>query len=1258
MYMYMSAWGKQGVTDRGVSHVLGVVLLASVVVIGVFLIVQVGQQTLGDVNNEANVEVAEEVMLSVDNSFQRSEADESVVVPDRVKSGVGVRTNATYNLTLNGSPSCTTGNRSLHTIEYEKEGKRVGYEGGGVWRQTESGATMSAPPAVTYDNGSLSLSFANISGRHIGGDSVTVRSNATNKRSHEAALKMAMFTDATYEQARSGAVTSPSQSCLPSRVENATLTVENSTYARAWADWARETYDDKYVTVTPNSVEPGETVRIRFALGDVSDSRFEVENVTVTANEAGPGANVSATVTNTGGLRDTQNATLAHNRTGSPSVNRSITLGGGESTAVNATLPVSAAAPHNFSVSTSADAANVTVVYTSPSGSPNLAIIDNTMPASARLNQLPSATVTVNNTGAMTATQRVEFLVNGSVNATRSVTVHPNDNRTLDFGSSLPTSENGTYNLTVVTNDSSYVQHSDDGQYFVVGRVGVFEITTVTPPGGLQSGDTATIDATIENTGDIRKVSPVEVRIENASTGATIATQTTTLDLDGTQNGAESGTVSVTSSPITVSSPTHYSYVVETPDQTQSGSFVVGASPPPLFEITAADVRNPVRPGNQTATSFTVTNTGGTEGEQTLRVERNGTTVVSETEQLDPGESVTLNRTVTAPGEPGKYPLTFSTANRSRRLTMNVQPESLIEGNGSTITIEQSVNASVSLKGADLEGFWDSHITHAPVQMSLYVRDESGAEESIELWRDYENGDVNGPHAEQRLVDEDYENPYSYSASFEPGTEISVFAQSYYCSGHEETDPTIWLAGYQTMYCDDRGGERIEVSQTQNSGNLVILGDGDDLPAFEQAQWYQRDIQDTLGSRVDDTGNLQLADGERAFLYELSTPNADPDNAGREGDPDYNDAVVLFTVNAIEKDVQTGPKYQIIDVDAPARVDETTDAEVTAEVKNVGGQAGSTTVETTFDGSGAGSKSVAIDANETEEVTFELDTDTKTPGNSYGYNVTVVDSDARWSGNVYVGELDEQFMQVDSVQVPGAIDSDDTATATVNVTNVGGEAGTDTVVLKAKNDDDASPSFTTVDSVTMSTVLAPGDTRQFTLDLPTDRGNYTVTVETANSTSPGQSFFVGRSDVAVADTQSVNIGAQTYNTSKLIERRGGASRMTVEVVNRGTIGDERTVNLTVKNASDGETVFAAAKNVTAGSGDLTGVSEYPAWAGYNVDLDPGYYTYEVTVYNETTGEPVDDRASGELFLQELDETGASGDNAPISVDSDSVTLGE
>ncbi|KZX49111.1 hypothetical protein [Haloarcula sp. K1] len=1256
----MFEWGSRGAGDRGVSHVLGVVLLASAVIVGAVLIVQVGQQTIGDVNDDANVELAEEVLLSVDQSFQRSDTNESVEIPDRVRSDVAVSGNAAYNLTLNGRSACSTGNRSLQTIRYQKNGQQVGYQGGGVWRMTESGATMSSPPAVNYDEGALSVSFANISGQQIQGSSVAIQSNATAKRSHEAALQMALFTDASYEDARTGSISSPSYECTPSQVANATLTIENSSYARAWADWARSTYDDQYVEVTPASVKPGESVHIRFALGDVTNPKFKVEGVTVKPDPSDPGkAVVTATVRNTGGLEDTQDITLKHNQSGSPSeVEETMTLIGGESTTVSRSVSVSSATPHNFTVESKQDEDYKVIKYTSVHGTPSLDVTSNSIPATARLNQVPSAEVTVTNTGQMTADQEVVFRVNGSKSTTRSVLVGPGQSRTIDFGPSMPTSENGTYDLEVETEDDTYSQHNDDGHYFIVGDAGVFEIASVSPPGGLQSGDTATVDTTVENTGDIRKSTDVEVRIENAS-GSVVASKTTTLTLNGTRRGTESGTASVTSGPLIVGSPQQYTYVVETPDDTGSGSFVVGSSSPPLYEITAVDVQNPVAPNNQTNIKFAVANTGGTEGKQTLRVEYNGTTHIAEDERLDPGESVTLNRTVTAPTEPGDYSVTFSTANRSRQSTLTVEPDSLLEGNGSTITIQQSVNASVALKGADLEGFsnrWN-YIYHAPVQMSLYV-DNGSDPQSIGLWRGYENGDINGPHAEQRLISDEHENPYYYSDSFEPGTEISVFAKSYGCDRYSYTSPSIELAGYDTKYCSDWDTyDTTTVSQTQNQQNLVILNDGDELPAFEQAQWYQRDIQDTLGSRVNDTGYLQLGDGERALLYELSQEDADPANAANDGDPDYNDAVVLFTVNAIEKDVQTGPEYNLIDTDAPSRVDETTDATLTAEVMNVGGKSGEATLESSFDGNSAGTNSTTIEPGETETVTFTLPTSSKATGESYPYTVSIPGTQQKASGNVRVGDTEGQFMQIDSVRAESVIDSDDTATATVNVTNVGEQDGTDTVVLRAKNNDDTSPSFTDIDSKTMSADLNPGETRQFTLDMPTSRGNYTYYIETSNSTSPELSFFVGESNVVVNDTQSVNIGAETYNTSELIERRGGAQRMTVEVRNNGTVGDEREVNLTIKNKSDGSTVFAGSEMVTAGTGDLTNTDPFPAWAGYDVDLDPGYYTYEVTVYDETASGTVADTATGEIYLKNVDETGATGNDSPVTVDSDTVTLG-
>lgn len=1266
----MVEWGSWGGGDRGVSHVLGVVLLASAVIVGAVLIVQAGQETIGAVNDDANVELAEEVLLSVDQSFQRPDTDESVEIPDRVRSDVAVSAGATYNLTLNERPACSTGDRSLQTIRYQGDGQQVGYQGGGVWRMTESGATMSSPPAVSYEEGALSVSFANISGQQVGGSSVSIQSNTTTMRSHEAALQTALFTEATYEGVRNGSWNSstPSQECLPSRVTNATLTIENSSYARAWADWAQSAYDDKYVGVTPDSAEPGEAVRIRFALGDVSDSQFEVGTVSV--ERAGPGtATVDATISNTGGLKDTQDIILRHNRSGSPSnVTETVTLTQGESTTVRRDLDVSDAAPHNFTVESNGDTGVQVVEYDDVSGTPSLDITGTSVPATARLNQVPSATVTVTNTGDMTADQTVTFRVNGSVNATKRVTVHPGGSRTVDFGPSMPTGEDGTYDLVVTTDDDTYSQYNDDGHYFTVGDAGVFEVASVAPPGGVESGDTVPVGATIENTGDIRKSAAVEIRVTNES-GTVVDSKRQPLTLNGTSDGAETGTVTLTTGPLDAPSFTNYTYTVETPDDRVNGTFTVGASTPPVFDVTGVSVDNPVEPERETEVGFTVTNTGGTAGTQTLRITSGWGADASSDEHLDPGESTTLTQTVTAPSEDGLYRLDFATENQTTWRMLNVQSETAVERDGSGFTANEEVNATIELKGAELEGSNGYSITHAKVEMSLVVDNRSGRYR-IPLWRDvghdFENGDVNGPYAERRLIDDAYRNPYEFTRTFERNSSFSVVATSYYCYDTAWTDVRFEIDGrnYYTKRCSEPGSVRISTSDS--STNADILADGERTPGYGQAGRAQRRLEDMLGEqRLDELDNgtavLNLADGAYVYLYELSKENASPENAYGDGDPDYNDAMVIFRTNSIEREV-TEPRFKFVDVDAPARVSETDDTAVTATVRNVGNATGTATLETTFDGSPVGTRTREVGVNETAQFDIDLATASKTPGRSYQYRLTLTSPDSdttgekEWGGNIYVGELDDQFMQVDAVHAPGTIDSDESANATVDITNVGGIGGTAEVELYAKDTDDASPTFTATDSATTS-LLTHGDTEQLNLSLPTDRGNYTYYVQTRNSTSAAQSFFVGRSNVVVNDTRGVNIGAQTYNTSTLIERRGGAQRLTVEVRNDGTVGDEREVALTVTNKSDGSTVFSGSKNVTVGSGDLTGVDAYPAWAGYDTDLEPGYYTYEVTVYNDTASGTIDDTATGEIYLKEVDESGATPNDSPISVDSDTITLG-
>jgi len=1116
---------------------------------------------------------------------------------------------------------------------------------------------------VNYDQGALSVSFANISGQQIGGNSVAIRSNATAERPHEAALQMALFTDVSYEDARTGSFSSPSYECPPSQVANATLTIKNSSYARAWADWARSTYDDQYVTVTPASAEPGETIHVRFALGDVSDSKFAVDNITVQSDPSNPGqATVSAMVTNTGGLKDTQTITLKHNRSGAPSeATETVTLGGGESITVSGTVDIAVAKPHNFTVESDHDTAFERIVYTTVPGTPSLDITGSSMPATARLNQVPSATVTVTNNGEMTADQEVLFLVNGSVNATRNLIVDPGQSRTVDFGPSMPTNENGTYDLEVETEDDTYSQPKDDGSYFIVGDSGVFEVTSVSPPGGVESGETATIGATIKNTGDIRSTGSVTIHIKDES-GAEIDSKSRDFTLNGTRNGAEEETITLTSGSLTAPSYSNYTYLVETPNDAVNGTFTVGASAPPVFDVTSVSVNNPVRPENKTTVSFTVSNTGGTTDTQMLHISRDWGADKSSEVQLDPGKDETVTQTFTVPSEEGLYRLNFMTENQTAWRMLNVQLNPVIKRDGSEVTTNRRINGSIVLKGAELESNTVDTISHTRVEMSLEVRNQS--EYEIPLWRDvgndFEDGDVNGPYAEERLVTGD-DHPYEYTRTFEKNTTFSLFATSYWCDEYTSTDVTFEIDGneYDTERCVDHDEVRISVDNPENNQNVDILRSGDKTPGYGQASSAQRRLEDMLGEeRLNNTGSdnatLSLADGELVFLYELSERDASPENAYSSDDPDYNDAMALFRVNSIEESLSK-PAFRVIDVDAPARVDET-NAHVTATVKNVGGRSGNATLTSTFDGSAAGTETKEIEPNETKQFTFVFGTGSKPTEQSYLYNISLSDERKRWGGNIYVGELDEQFMQVDSVRASGAIDSDGSANATINITNVGDEDGIAEVALYTKNTDDASSTFTEADSTTTSG-LTNGETEQVNLSMPTDRGNYTYYVQTRNGTSAKQSFFVGRSNVVVNDTQGINIGAEKYDTSTLIERRGGAQRMTVEVFNNGTVGSEREVNLTITNKSDGSAVFTGSTNVTVGSGDLRDVDKYPAWAGYDTDLDPGYYTYEVTVYNDTASGSIDDTATGEIYLKEVDESGATTNDSPISIDSDTITIG-
>jgi hypothetical protein len=87
-----------------------------------------------------------------------------------------------------------------------------------------------------------------------------------------------------------------------------------------------------------------------------------------------------------------------------------------------------------------------------------------------------------------------------------------------------------------------------------------------------------------------------------------------------------------------------------------------------------------------------------------------------------------------------------------------------------------------------------------------------------------------------------------------------------------------------------------------DDGTIILLEDGDTVPTYGLAADHQRSLEEILQDRIDASGTLHLDDNEVVALYELSTPDAQPEDApdpGTGGNPDYNDGVAIIEVEPI-----------------------------------------------------------------------------------------------------------------------------------------------------------------------------------------------------------------------------------------------------------------------------------------------------------------------------------------------------------------------
>ncbi|WP_135805206.1 DUF7289 family protein [Halorussus marinus] len=221
-----------------------------------------------------------------------------------------------------------------------------------------------------------------------------------------------------------------------------------------------------------------------------------------------------------------------------------------------------------------------------------------------------------------------------------------------------------------------------------------------------------------------------------------------------------------------------------------------------------------------------------------------------------------------------------------------------ISGENNTVESSSDFSATVEVLGTELSGISGDSILYGPTTFDVTVNGTEltpwpDGDPDDGLAADPAEDDLNDPTAGEQFV-YDLRNRSS-------GTTITVGATSWECSSWywEDTGQDRYVEGYGDLdqyRCGAVTDERIAIDSDSNSDNLVLLQDGERVPDFGEAGPEQRNLTEVLGDRINDTGHVQLSANEVVFLYELSKADADPDNADDADDPDYNDAVVLLTI--------------------------------------------------------------------------------------------------------------------------------------------------------------------------------------------------------------------------------------------------------------------------------------------------------------------------------------------------------------------------
>jgi hypothetical protein len=187
--------------DRGVSAVLGVVLLLAIILTGMAVTVVIGATALDQTKDQLGVDRAEKTLTQLDSKSAvvalGSSNHQSVSLAQGSGSDYTVEQERGWmNVSIENTTSGTVTpivNTTLGAVVYENGQVELAYQGGGVWKNTEGGTTMISPPEFHFRNATLTLPIIAVGGEQgIGGTAEISKNGPTIRKfaneSHDASF--------------------------------------------------------------------------------------------------------------------------------------------------------------------------------------------------------------------------------------------------------------------------------------------------------------------------------------------------------------------------------------------------------------------------------------------------------------------------------------------------------------------------------------------------------------------------------------------------------------------------------------------------------------------------------------------------------------------------------------------------------------------------------------------------------------------------------------------------------------------------------------------------------------------------------------------------------------------------------------------------------------------------------------------------------------------------------------------------------------